>query len=153
MQIVQHLRVPADIGFKHVAGEVQGQPHRVAVVVVSDVMAPIHQRRILLTGMRAMPVVEIDHAVAAIDFDDRRDQCNHARTDVLDVRRIVHREPVSKFHQCGRCAGFDRVDRAGDVVDRCRLRDQLIGGGVVHADTAWVGELGQACIVSVATGE
>ncbi len=81
-----------------------------------------------------MPVVEVDHAVAAVDLDDRRDQRDHVRADLADVRRVVDREAIGELHQRGRRAGLGRVDRAGDVVDRRRLRDQRLGFRVVHAD-------------------
>src|SRR3546814_7074791 len=44
VQVVDHLRALADIGVEHGAAEVERQGHRVAVVVVRDVVAPVGQR-------------------------------------------------------------------------------------------------------------
>ncbi len=153
VQVVQHLGVPADEGVGDVAGEVQRHRHRVAVVVVRHVMAPVQQARIVPAGMGAVPVVAVHLAVAAVHLDDRRDQGDHVRADVLDVGRVVHRQPVGQFHQRGGRAGFGGVDGAGDVVDRGGLGDQRVGGSIVHADRARVGQLGQACVVGIQAGQ
>ena len=147
VQVVQYLRVPAQIGVEHVARQVQAQAHRVAVVVVGDVVTPVHQRRRNLARIGAVPVVQIHHAIAAVGFDHRRDQGNDLRADFLDVRRIVDGEAVRQFHQRGRRAGFGRVDAAGNVVDRCRLSDERLGLRIIHAERARIGELGQTRIV------
>ena len=153
VQVVQHLGVPAEIGVEHVARQVQRQAHRVAVVVVGDVVTPVQQRRRRLAGIGAMPVVQIHHAVAAVDFDDGRDQRDDVRADLADVGRVVDGEAIGQFHQRGRRAGLRRVDRAGDVVDRRRRRDQRFGLRVVHAEHARIGELRQARIVGLQVGE
>ena len=57
-----------------------------------------------------MPVVDIDHAVAAIDFDDRRDQRDHVVANRSHVRAVVDGEPISEFHQRGWRSGFRRVN-------------------------------------------
>ena len=153
VQVVQHLRMPADEGVGHVAGEVQRHPHRVAVVVVRHVVAPVQQPRIMLPRVRQVPVVQVDHAVAAVDLDHRRDQGDHVRANLPDVRRLVHRQAIGQLHQRGGRAGLGGVDGAGDVVDRRGLRDQLVGDGVVHADAARVGQPGQARLVRVEVGQ
>src|SRR5208282_526066 len=70
VQVVKDLGVPADIGVQNVFGELQGDGHGVAIVVVNHILAPIDERRIKILGMGEMPFVEIDHAVAAVDFND-----------------------------------------------------------------------------------
>jgi len=97
--------------------------------------------------MRAMPAIEVDHAVAAVHLDDRRDQRDHVGADVLDVGRVVDGEAVGELHQRGGRAGLDRVDGAGDVVDGDRGVDERGGLRVVHPDAAGIGEPGQARVV------
>ena len=147
MQVVQHLRMPADVGVEDVASQVEGHAHGVAVVVMRDVMAPVEQMRPILAGVRLVPAVDVDHAVAAIDFNDRSDEHDHVLADVLDVWGVIDGEAVGQLHECCGRAGFRRVDGAGDVVDRKRLIDQRFGLGIVQTDLARVGELGKARVV------
>ena len=79
-----------------------------------------------------MPFVDIHHAVAPVDFDDRRDQRDHSIADFLDVRAFVHRQTIGKLHQRRGRASFRRMNRSGDVIDRDGLRDDFVGFGVVH---------------------
>ena len=90
-----------------------------------------------------MPVVDIDHAIAAVDFHDRRDQRNHVVANRFDVRTVVDDQPVSKFHQSRRRAGFRRVNRSRDVVDGKGLLYQLVSLRVIHVDEPRIGELSQ----------
>ena len=99
--------------------------------------------------MGLVPAVDVDHAVAAVHFNHRRDQHDHVRADVLDVRRIIDGEAIGQLHQRCRRAGFDGVDGAGDVVDRVRLIDQRAGLGVVEIDGARIAELGQTLLVGI----
>ena len=39
--------------------------------------------------MSFVPLVDIDHAVAAVDFDHGRDEHDHVRANELDVGRII----------------------------------------------------------------
>ena len=75
-----------------------------------------------MPGLREVPLVDVDHLVAAVDLDDRRDQRDQVVADRLDVFVVVDGQAVGELHQRGRRAGFGRVDRAGDVVDRRRCR-------------------------------
>ena len=63
---------------------------------------------------------------------------------------VVDGEAIRQLHQRRRRAGFRRVDRAGDVVDRrrvsCAIRRRLV---VVHVDRARVGELRERRLVLV----
>ena len=127
VHVMQHLCVPASVGVDDIAGERQRGKHGVAVVVVGNVVAPVEQARILRVRMGAMPVVEIDHAFPSVGFDHRRDQGDHLRANRADVGCFVHGQSIGQFHQRTGVSGFGRVDRAGDVVDRNRLRDQFLG--------------------------
>ena len=91
--------------------------------------------------MREVPVVNVDHAIAAVDFDDRRDQRHHVVANRFDVRAVVDDEAISQFHQRGWRTGFGRVNRAGDVIDWKRSGDEAIGFGFVHVDRSRIGEL------------
>ena len=103
----------------------------------------------MLVRVREMPAVDVDLAIAAVDFDDRRDQRDDPAADLLDVRALVDRQAIDELHQRSRRSGFRRVNRTGDVVDRHRLIDELVGLGVVRADRARIGELGQPRAVLV----
>ena len=134
VQIVKHLRVPADVSVQHVLRELQRDAHGIAIIVVGHVLAPVNQRRIEIFGMGQVPFVDVDHAVAAIDFDDRCDQRDHAVANLANVRAFIDGQAVGKFHQRGRRARFRRVNRAGDVVDGNGLGDKLVGFGVIKFD-------------------
>jgi hypothetical protein len=45
-----------------------------------------------------VPLVEIDHAIAAIDFDNRRNQGDHVVANGFDVGTLVDGQPVGQFH-------------------------------------------------------
>ena len=85
VQVMQNLRVPVDVGVEHVARQVECHAHGVAIVVVGNVVAPVEQVRPLLVRVGLVPAIDVDHAVAAIDFDHGRDEHDHVRADVLDV--------------------------------------------------------------------
>src|SRR5215472_19071943 len=87
-----------------VFGEFKGQAHRVAVVVVGNVLSPIEQRRVVFAGMRQVPVVEICHAITAVDLDDWSDQGDNVVADTLYIRTFIDSEPVDKIKQGGRRA-------------------------------------------------
>ena len=143
MQVVQYLCFPTDIGVQNIFGELQGYSHGVAIVVMGDVFAPIHQPGIKLLRVREVPAVEIDHAVAAIDFHHWRDQRDRAVANFLDVRAFIHRQPVGQFHQRRRRSRLGRMDRAGDVVDGHGLRNDFVGFRVIQLDGARIGEFGE----------
>ena len=56
VEVVQHLRLPLDVRVEDVLRELQRQRHRVAIVIVADVMAPVDQATGRLAGMRHMPL-------------------------------------------------------------------------------------------------
>jgi len=147
VQVVQHLRMPLHVRVQHVLGELERGAHCIAVIVVRDVFAPVDQARVVLPGMREVPLVDVHHLVAAVDLDDRRDERDQIVADRPDVLVLVHGEPVGELHQRGWRAGFRRVDRAGDVVDRRGSVDELLRLRVVHVDRARVGKLREACAV------
>ena len=146
---MQHLRVPAEIGVEHVGGELERERHRVAVVVVLDVLAPVDRPGNDVVRVLFLVFVEIDDAITAVDLDDRRDQRDHVLADVADVRTLVDGEAIGHFHHRGRRAGFGGVNRAGDVVDRCRAPGDRVSEGVVHVDRARIGQPGEVGLVGI----
>ena len=92
--------------------------------------------------MRQVPVVDVDHAIASVDFNYGRDERDHAFADRLDVRAFINGQPISEFHQGSRRPGLSRVNCPGDVVNRKRLIDQAVRFGIVKIDRARIGELG-----------
>ena len=100
-----------------------------------------------------MPFVDVYHAIAPIDLHHRRDQRDDVRADELHVGSVVDRQPVSEFHQRGGRAGFGRMDRAGDVVNRERLADQRLRFGVIQPQCSRIGKLCQACAVLLGLSE
>jgi hypothetical protein len=98
----------------------------------------------VLAGVGEVPLVDVDHLVAAVDFDHRRDQRHQVVADRLDVLVVVDDQPVGQLHQGGRRSGLGRMNRAGDVVDRHRAVEQLLGLSVVEIDGPRIGELRQA---------
>ena len=141
MQVVKHLRLPRDVRVEHVAREFQRETDCVPVVVVCDVFAPVDQPGPVLIWVREVPVVNVHHAITAIDFDHRRDQRQNIVADILDVWTVIDDEPVSELHQRRRRTGLGRVNRARDVIDWKRSGNEAIRFGFVHVDCAGIGEL------------
>ena len=69
VQVVDDLRLPPNEGIQYVSRELQRESHRVAVVVVDHVMAPIRHRGELLAGVLAVPAIDVHHAVAPVHLD------------------------------------------------------------------------------------
>ena len=147
MEIVEHLGVPAEVCVQDILRKLEGHAHGVAVIVVGHVFAPVDQRRIEIFGMGEVPFVEIDHAVAAVHFNDWSNQRDDAVADFADVGTFVDGKAVSQFHQCGGCARFRRVDCAGNVIDGDGFGDEFVGFGVFEMDGARVGEFRKALAV------
>ena len=114
---------------EHVLGDVLRQlqilAHAVAIVVVRDVFAPIHQRRACFAGFLAV-VIRIDLLLAAVHFDHRRDEDDHVVADGLDEGRLFDDQAVSQLDQHFGAAGFGRMDAAGGPVNRLAGFDQLL---------------------------
>jgi len=103
--------------------------------------------------MRLLPVVDVHHAIASVDFDDRRDERDDVIADVLDVRRVVDRHAVRELHQRRRRAGLRTMNGAGDVVDGRGLRHERGRGLVVHVERARVAQLREVRLVRVELGD
>jgi hypothetical protein len=125
VQVVHHGRVPFELDPRHRLRQLQELAHAVAVVVVRDVLAPVHQRRARLAGLLAV-VVRVDLALAPVHLDHRRDERDHVVADRLHERRLLHDQPVGQLHQHLGAAGLGRVHPRGEPVDRLRRLDQLL---------------------------
>ncbi len=147
VQVVEDLRVPCQEGLHHHLRQRQGQAHRVAVVVVGHVLAPVDQPRHLLARIRLPVAIDVDHPVPAVNLHDGRDQDDQVLADRLDVRRVFDGEPVGQLHEHLGRAGLRRVDRAGEPVERPGLAHHLGRHGVLGL--AGVGEPGGDLLVAV----
>ena len=139
--------MPVVVRVQHVFGELQRDAHRIAVVVVPDVLSPIDEARPVLTRVSEVPLVHVHHLVAAVDLDHRRDERDQVVPDRLDVLVIVDDEAIGELHQRRGRARFRRVNRAGDVVDGRRLLHERLRLRVVHVDRARVAEFRQTLAV------
>ena len=120
--------------------------HAIAIVVMRDVLAPVHQRRPRLLGHLAV-VVGIDFLVAAVGLDDGCDEHDGIVANLLNEWGIFDDQAVREFHQHLRAAGFGRMDAARDPVDRLAGVDDLLG--LLFGGLARVGECGQVGLVFV----
>ena len=111
------MRSPIYERVENILRELEGHPHRVTVVVVANVVPPVHEIRIRLPRMLHVPVEHVDHAVASVDFDDRRDERDEMIADVPYIRTLIDGQPIGELHERRRRARFRRVDRARDVID------------------------------------
>ena len=127
VQIVDDRRVPLERLLRHRLRQLEELAHAVAVVVVLHVLAPVHQRqpRVALRAL-LVEVVGVDLLLAAVDFDDRRDQRDDVVADVLDERRLLDDEAVGQLDQHLGAAGLRRVHAADRVVDRLGRVQQLL---------------------------
>lgn len=108
-------------------GQFEELAHAVAVVVVLDVLDPVHQRQARV-ALRAclVEVVGVDLLLASVDFNHRRDQRDHVIADVLDERRLFDDQPVGELDQHLGTAGLRRVHAAHEVIDRLRGLDERL---------------------------
>ena len=125
MQVVQDRRVPLQHAARDVLRQVQQLPHAVAVVVMRHVLAPVHQRRLLLLGRLAV-VVGVHLLVATVGLHHRRDEDDRVVADLLDERCVLHDQPVGQLHQHLRPARLRRMDAGRNPVDRLRRMDDLL---------------------------
>ncbi len=153
VQVVENLRVPAEMCVEDVAGERERHPHGVAVVVVRHVATPVGEARPGRIGVGEMPAVEVHHAVAAVDLDHRGDERDQIVADLADVGTLVDRQAVGELHERGGRARLGGVDGAGDVVDRDARGDERLRARVVELQGPRVGELGETRPVLVRPAE
>ena len=143
MQVVQHNGFRVEVGVEHIARQRERHAHRITVVVVRDVLAPVREVGWHITRVGHLPVVQVHHLVAAVHFDDRRNDRDHVVADILDVGALIHGEAVGELHQGRGRSGLSRVNGAGDVVDRHGFLHELGGLRVIEIDRARIAELGQ----------
>ena len=152
VQVVQYLRFVLDVRVEHVLRELERHAHRVAIVVVRDVVSPIDEARRRLSRMRHLPVEDVHHTVATIHLNNRRNERDYVFANVLDVGALVDGQSVRQLHERRRCPCLGAVNGARDVVDRgCCLGD-LVGQRIVHPNAARIGQLGQLRFIRVHLG-
>ena len=147
MQVVEHLRLPTEIGVEDVLRQLERERHRIAIVVVADVVSPVEQRGIGVSRVRHVPPKHVYLAITAVDFHDGSDERDEVVADVSDVRALIDGEAVRQLHQRRRRPRFRRVDRARDVVDRRRLVREPGRFRIVHVDASRISELRKVCLV------
>src|SRR6185437_16293929 len=118
VEVVKDLRMEHEESLHLNFGEREGHGDSVAIVVVSDVMSPIEKARSGATGIGFFPIVEINFAVATVDFENGSDEHDDVFADLFNLRRIFNGETVGEFHEHFRRAGSGRMNRAGEPVKR-----------------------------------
>ncbi len=146
VEVVEDGGVPLEHAGGDVLGEVEVLAHAVAVVIVRDVLAPVHERGARLFGFLAV-VVGVDGLVAAVGFDDGGDEDDGVVADGLDEGGVLDDEAVGELDEHLRAAGLGRVDAGGDPVDGLGSVDELLGFGL--GGFAGVGEGGEVALVFV----
>jgi hypothetical protein len=71
--------------------------------------------------MLLLPFVDVDDAVASVDFDDRRDQRDDVSRNELDVRRVVDRRYDRRAPSAPSARPLRSSESSGDVVDRAAV--------------------------------
>ena len=148
VEVVQNGGVPLEAELLDVAREGKELPHAVAIVVVLHVLAPVHQGKLAFTHA-ALFVVEIvvDHLLAPVCFDNRRDDRDDVVADLLDEGRLLDHEAVRELHQHFGAAALGRVHATREPVERLGRFDECLGlrlGGLAR-----VGERGEVALVLV----
>ena len=152
VQVVHHLRLPGQEEIVHVLRERQELAHAVAVVVVGHVLAPVHQRQPRRARRQLLVVVvRVDLLLAAVDFDDGRDEGDDVVADLLDEGRLLHHQPIGQLLQHFRAASFRRMNAARQPIHRLRGADQALGFGIARAP--WIGERRDIALVLVEIGD
>ena len=98
MQVVQNRRMIFKEGLHLIAGQRQRHAKSVTIVVVSNVMTPINQRRHGFARVRLAVVIRVNHAIAAIDLKRRSDQHDHVLANRLNERTLFDGQTISEFH-------------------------------------------------------
>ena len=149
MQVVRDGGTPLEEVLQERARQFEGQRHPVAIVVVRNVLAPVRQTEV--GGERqiqlAVLLIEIDVVIATIDFPDGDDHGDHVLADLLYLIAFIDGESVEHLDHRFGAAGFRRMQRAAEQIDRLAPLHQVsaIGGG----QSARIGELLQDCLVVV----
>ena len=147
VQVVQDRRMPLEPELLDVFREGEHLAHAVTIVVVLDVLAPVHQGERAFARW-ALPVEGpvVDHLFLAVGLDDWRDHRDHVVANILDERRLFDDQTVRQLHQHVRATAFGGMHSAGEPVDRLAgglddLRRLQLGG------FARIGEGGQVALV------
>ena len=146
---MQHLRLEADVGVEDILRQLERHPHRITIVVVRNVVAPVDDIRHRLPGMRDAPAFHVHDAITSVHLDNGRDQRDQMIANIPDVRALVDREAIGQLHQSRGGASFGGVNGASDVVHGCDFVGDLCRGRIVHVEQARVGQFRQFRFVLV----
>ena len=105
--------------------QVEVLAHAVAIVIMRDVLSPVHQWRPWLFGHLSV-VVGIHLFVATIGLNYWSDEHDCVVTNFLDEWRLFDDQAVGQFHQHLWATGLRGVDAARDPVDRFARVNQLL---------------------------
>src|ERR1041385_1712430 len=105
-------------------------------------MSPVNEWRPVFIRMSKVPVVNVNHPITTVNFNDWSNQSDEMFTDEFDIVTVVHCETIRQLHQCSRRAGFRRVDGAADVIDWKRVSNESIRFGFVHINRSRISQLG-----------
>ncbi len=98
MEVMKDRRMVFEKSLHLVARQSQRHSQTIAVVIVRYILAPENQARRIFAGVRFSVVVGIDHHVAAINFQNRRDQNDYILADGLNEWTLFNCQPVSQLH-------------------------------------------------------
>jgi hypothetical protein len=107
MQVVHDRRMPFEEEAVHVLRQLEHLPDVVAVVVVRDVLPPVHQRQARGTARQLLvEVVRVHLLLTSVHFDDWRDERDHVVADRLNEGRLLHSQTIRHFLEHLRAARF-----------------------------------------------
>ena len=148
MEVMKHGGVPFEHAFGEGLGEFQVLAHAVAIVVVLDVFAPVHHQGLAAgSGVLLRVVVGVDGALAAIDFEHRRNEGDDVVADLLDERGLFDDHAVGELDEHLGAAGFGRVDAAIGPVNGLGGVEEFLG--LFRGDFARVAEFGEHVLIFV----
>ena len=133
VQIVHDLRMPLEEHALHRLGGLVRELNGVTIDVDHGVARPVGRRLARQGGavrLAFQESVEPFHLlVAAVGIRDRIDQYHDVLADAPDHGLLGHGEAVGELeHGFGR-AGFVRMQRGVEIIDRPCARDDALGGG------------------------
>src|SRR4051794_30764453 len=104
MQVVPDGWMPVEERLQHDLCEPQPDANSVTIVVVLDVLAPVHHRRGRLSFLLRDEVVDL--LLAPIDLARRREDKDDVVTNRLNEWRLLDGKSIREFHQHFRTTGF-----------------------------------------------
>ena len=147
VKVVHDDRVPLELGPVHVLGQGEHLAHRVPVVVVGHVLAPVHEREPSLSLRTVLvEVVGVHLLLAAVDLNDRRNERDDVVPDRADEFGLLDGQTVRQLLEHFRATVLGGVHAAREPIDRLRdFVDESLGA--LLGGRARIGELGHVALV------